>query len=364
MLGVELVKPGAVVLQLAAVPAEVMVVGNGVGDLDVLVMGGCGGDSSHGGQTGGVHLMAEVIEHVVVVQNSGVRVSTGVDLVGKAPDHDGGMVVILGNQFHHLAAGVVHAAVHMGGDVGDLSPNYQTALITEVIEILVVLIVGKSNGGGTHFADQIDVFFMVLRAQCIAVAPAVLMTGNTTEGVLFPIEDEALVRMDLKAAAAEAGGDVVQNLLALYQIHFAGVQVGVNPAMPLMDVFKDGIENRVGADFVDDGVAVCINDGVLEVLAVFHILDEHFHFHIGVVAVDNGGDLDAGAAAVFQIKVTFGNADQVHIPVQTAVEGKVCILRVDGGAGGIVHLNDHQIGTGHGACHVHTPGGVATVMGS
>ena len=73
MLGMELVEPGAVVIQFAAVPAEVMVIADGVGDGNILVMGGGGGHGCHGGKSGLVHSVAEVIEHFVIVYKAFVR---------------------------------------------------------------------------------------------------------------------------------------------------------------------------------------------------------------------------------------------------------------------------------------------------
>ena len=63
-----------------------------------------------------------------------------------------------------------------------------------------------------------------------------------------------------------------------------------------------------------------------------------------------------------QIKVRIGNADDVYIPVQTAIEGKVCHLGIHRVIGCIVHSDDdHRLHTDL-LGDVTTPGGVATVM--
>ena len=73
---------------------------------------------------------------------------------------------------------------------------------------------------------------MVLAAQSVADAPAVLVAGNTAQGVFFAVEDEALVGIDLEAAAAETGGNVVKDIAVFHQFSTAAVQVGILAAVP------------------------------------------------------------------------------------------------------------------------------------
>ena len=70
VLGVELVEPGAVHGGVAAVPAEVVVIGDHIGDVDIALIHAAHGNTGHGGQTGLVPVVAEVVEDVVVFDPS------------------------------------------------------------------------------------------------------------------------------------------------------------------------------------------------------------------------------------------------------------------------------------------------------
>ena len=58
---VELIEPGAVHMGLAAVPTEVVVVGNNVGDLQIGIVHLAHGNGSDGGLAGFVHFVDEVV---------------------------------------------------------------------------------------------------------------------------------------------------------------------------------------------------------------------------------------------------------------------------------------------------------------
>ena len=122
VLGVELIEPGAVHGGVAAVPAEVVVPAHHVGDLDVLSIHAAHGHDGHGGEAGLVHLMHQIVQNAMVLQQVGILGTLHGDLVGETPHHDGGVVVVLGDQFLHLGDGVLAALGHVLGDVGDLSP--------------------------------------------------------------------------------------------------------------------------------------------------------------------------------------------------------------------------------------------------
>ena len=92
----------------------------------------------------------------------------------------------------------------MLGNVGDFSPDYKTVFVAEVIEILVMLIVRKTDGGCTYLHDEADVLSMMLGKKCVAEADSVLMTGNTSQGVFLAVEDKASFGVNLEGTAAEA----------------------------------------------------------------------------------------------------------------------------------------------------------------
>ena len=267
------------------------------------------------------------------------------------------MVIVLEDQFRHLAQRIFPAAGHMGGNVRNLRPDYQALLIAQVVEILVVLVMGQTDSGETAFQDHIDIFRMMLRQQGVADTQTVLVTGNTAEGIFFAVEDEATVGIDLIGAAAETGGDSV----AVLQLHGSGVQVRILPAIPLADVLDGEADLGLSGGGFGHNCAFPVGDDIGQSLA-FRVLGPDFDLHAGIVAVNDGGHLDAGSAMVSQIKVGFGNADQIHIPVQAAIEGKVSVLGIDLFVDRVFHSEDHKVAALHHIRHIHTPGGVAAIM--
>ena len=63
----------------------------------------------------------------------------------------------------------------MLGDIGYLSPEDQTLLIAQIVEILSVLIVGETDGGRADLADKLDILLMMLGEKSVSYAETVLM---------------------------------------------------------------------------------------------------------------------------------------------------------------------------------------------
>ena len=68
---VEFIKPGAVHCRIAAVPAEIVVVGYNVGNLNVRLIHAAHRNARHSGKTCLIHLVAEVVEYIVVFNEVG-----------------------------------------------------------------------------------------------------------------------------------------------------------------------------------------------------------------------------------------------------------------------------------------------------
>ena len=338
-----------------------MVVRNGVGDADVLGIHGTHGDNRHGGGTGLVHLMAQVVEDAVIFQKIIVDTAHG-NLIGKTPDHDGRMVVVLGNQLLHLADGVLTAGGHMLGNVGNFSPDHQTLFIAQIVEILIVLIVCQTDGGAAHLADQLHILLVMGGKQRVADAQTILMTADTAQGVLLTVEDEAVFGIDFVAAAAEAGGHIVDHFAIVQKLCLDGIQVWILAAVPQMGIL-DAEDNLFGGGFPGaQHLAFPVHQGVTDQLPFPGICEEHFHLGFGIPAFHDGGNPDTGSAVVAQIEVGLGDGNDIDIAVQTTVEGEVCHLRIDFVVGGVINGDHQQIFLCQCIGHIHAPGGVTTVV--
>ena len=89
------------------------------------------------------------------------------------------MVVVLGDQLLHLTYGVFPSLTHMLGDIWYFSPDHDSIFITEMIEILVMLIVGQSDCIGSDFHYQGHVLFMVFLGYCVSLVFSILMAAHS-----------------------------------------------------------------------------------------------------------------------------------------------------------------------------------------
>ena len=303
-----------------------MVVALQIGDVVHGAVDGGGGNVSDGGQAGRVKLLAELLQIVMSVHQL-LRDAADEDLVGDAPEHDGGVVVVLDDEFLHLLHDMLVSALALleDADEGDLSPNGETDLIASIVKVLTVLVVCQTDGVGAQFLDEHGVIIVLLGGQSVALEHAVLMAGNTAQRGGHAVDGEALVGSDLEGTDADVGGDLVHFLVVALQGGDNGVQVGLvhAPQLGIGNVDGDLSVGRA-ADSRSDLAAEAVLDAVHDGQVVSGVGDEALDGEVcAAVLGGNRGDHHAGAAVVVQIKVCVGHADQVDTAVQAAVEGKV-----------------------------------------
>ena len=356
VIGVVFVKELVVLLQFAQIPAEVEVVAVHIGNFQ----NGTGGlqhkHVCHGGLAGGVQLVRQLVQQTVVFQQILVDSRSSGDLVGQAPHGNAGVVVVLDDQLFHLGQGVGTAVGHVHGDVGDLCPDDKTLFITQVVEILCVLIVCQPDGVGTHFQNDGDILLHHFVGQGIARTLTVLMAGNAAQRIFPAIQDKALLGVNLKLAAAEPGG----GLLAIVQLGRYSVEEGVVHAIPQVGVVQRE-NNLCGALFHRGGEG-------LPLQCKGHVLCAHhggFHGDLGGLGSkvgDDGGHLQCRCAISGQGKVLCRDDVQGHIPVNAAVEGKIGFLGIHGVVVAVVHGNCQQIFLFEVVGQVYPEGGVAALV--
>ena len=334
VLGVELVQPGAVLLHLAAVPAEVVVVALYIGNVMHGAVNRGVGDVGNGGETGGIQLTYQLLQVVVVVHQL-LADAADQDLVGQAPEHDGGVVVVLDDQLGHLVTAVLVSGgvLLKDADEGDLSPDGEAQLVTCVVEVLAVLIVGQTDGVGTQLLDEHGILVVILSGQGVALVQTILMASHAAQRGGHAVDGEAVVRGHSIAADTHVGVDLIKGLVVLLQAGGHGVQVGLvhAPQLGIGNVQGD-LGAVAGAHAGSNFVAVAVLDAVHHGIGLFAVGDPALDLKGGTAVLGGlGGDLDAGAAEVVQVKVGAGHADQVHAAVQAAVEGEVGGSGVHGG---------------------------------
>ena len=95
------------------VPAQIEVPGYDVRDVGRAVEWATHSVARQGSEPGGIQPMAQVIQRPVVIQHVPLVFGGDGNLIGHAPAHDGGVVVVLDDKLGHLTDGVFSAAGHM-----------------------------------------------------------------------------------------------------------------------------------------------------------------------------------------------------------------------------------------------------------
>ena len=351
--GVVGVKKVIVLVKLAQVPAKIQVVAVHIGNFQNRAGDFQHKDVRHRGQAGGVELVRQIIEGAVVFQQLLIHRAGGGNFVGQSPNGNAGVVIVLHDEFFHLGQRVGAPVVHVHRDVGDFRPDDKTLFVAQVIECLRVLVVGKADGVGAHLQNQRHIFFHHLAGDGNARALAVLMAGDAAQGIGTSVQNKALLRVNLKLAAAEAGGLG----LAIVQPRSYGVEIRVIKTVP-----QAGVLQR------EHGSGGAVLDGGARLLAVKREVDalradnERLNSHLTAALVKvshSRRDLDGHSAVFGKGKVCSGYNMQRYIAVNAAVEGEVGLLGVDGVVVAVVHIHAQQvaavaqrIGNVHAKCRI------------
>ena len=260
----------------------------------------------------------------------------GGDLVGQSPNGNAGVVIVLHDEFFHLGQRVGAPVVHVHCNVGNLRPDDKTLFIAQVIERLCVLVVGKADGVGAHLQNQRHIFFHHFAGDGNARALAVLMAGDTAQGIRASVQDKALLRVNFKLAAAEAR----RCLLAVIKVGGDGVQVRVVHTVPQAGMLQR--EHSLGGAVLGGNARLLAIQCEGDTFGTHHS-GLHRHFTAaGVEVRDNRRDLDGHSAVFGKGKVGGGHNMQRYIAVNAAVEGEIGLLGVDGIIVAVVNRN-HQL---------------------
>ena len=277
--------------------------------------------------------MRQIVEGAVVFQQLLIDSRRGGDLVGQSPNGNAGVVVVLYDEFFHLGQRVGTAIVHVHRDVGDFRPDDKTLFIAQVVERLRVLVVGKADGVGAHFEDQRHILFHHLFGNGYARTLAVLMAGNTAQRIFTPVQNKALLRVDFKLAATEAGS----RGLTVVQPCSHSVKVRVVKAVPQVGVLER--EHSLSGTVLYGGGRLLPVQRKGDALRPHN---ERFHSHFTAAGVQIGHDrrdLDGHSAVCGKDKMGGRHDMKRYIAVNAAVEGEVGLLRVDGIVVAVVNIH-------------------------
>ncbi len=214
----------------------------------------------------------------------------------------------------------------MLGDVRDLRPDHHAALVAQIVEILIMLIMSEADSVDAHLADHIHVLEMHLFCQRVADALAVLVAGYAVERVFFAVEVESRLGISGKIPHAESGLHTVDFSSVHCEDCLRGVEIRVLDPVPDPGVFDAHL--RVCPGSFRDAVSVRIHDPDRDFALVAVCICLHADFAAGVSFCRPCRHLDAGASEVIHIKVLFIHPDQEDVSVDSAVESEIRFLGI------------------------------------
>ena len=179
----------------------------------------------------------------------------------------------------------------------------------------------------------------MLGEQRVSYTEPVLMARNSAQRIFLTVEYETVIGIYFEAAASKAAAHVVDRLPALNYLYLTAVKVRIAAAVPEMNVLYIEADLRIGRlDFVKlllFLVVKCVN----KLLTLLKSLNEYLDLNVGVLIFDCGSDHKSLATIVIKVKMTLAYANKVNVSVKTAVEGKVCHLRINAIARRVVNDN-------------------------
>ncbi len=356
--GMEEIYPKIVQEHAGHVPAEIEVPADDIRNMRRLIEGTAHCVASEGGRTGRIELVYQLVQYAVVVKHILLILRRNGNFIGKTPEADGSVVIILNYELLHLRNGIFSAVGHVLGNIGDLRPNDHTVFIAKVVEILVVLIVRKTDGVGADLADDRHIFVVMLLQKCVADRLSVLMAANAAKGIALAVEEEALFGIYVEITGAEARRHAI-HLVAVYaQGSFAGVKIGIFDTVPKMYVFNRDLGILAFSRCYYVAVRILQSDGNDAVFGVMPSANPNLcvlFFHFCVYG-------NAGAAEMIEAEMIFVYDDQFYVTVNTAVEGKVRLLRIYSVIYGVIHFDNELVFLFQMIGNIKTEGGIAAVV--
>ena len=305
------IEEAVILFQIPKIPTKIEVVAANIRDPDqrtvMLQHKGMG----HSCGSCFVHCVTQVIEqHMVFHQVFGHAMNR--HLIAQAPAYNGGMVIALGNELPHLVQRILPTVGHMLGDVGNLRPDHHAVFVTEIIEFLGMLIVGKTNGVGTHFPNNVHILPMFPNGNGIAQPLPILMAADTPQRIGASVELKAPLRVKFNASTAESGGNAIHLHAAAVEPSSGCIEKRIVQAIPQVYL----IQGKKGfcmiiCDFLF--LRLLIYGNYHSIAALLPSLNQNVSgfFH----KIHTGCYSNTRSSVLFQFKMSSTGCDEVYIPV-------------------------------------------------
>ena len=228
------IRPLAYPRRIAAIPTEILIPANQIGQFvqaPTLIAGGRR-------RTRRVFPVGQFVQFQNVLTGIVARL---LQFVEQSPETDRRMVEILANQFYQLLLAILperrlvdksFVPVAPGTDKGYFRPNHQSVAVAQVIHILILRIMCQTDGIYAHFEHNIHIFLMIQGRQSISDFCTILMTANSAKLQVFPVQKEAFIRVDRVITQAQDFLYPVGRLSILQDRSLYSITVWIFPAIP------------------------------------------------------------------------------------------------------------------------------------
>src|SRR6516225_9167156 len=168
------------------------------------------------------------------------------------------MIVVLTDELPQLILSRVQVAVEVHGiDVWNLRPNDEPKPVGQIVNVLVMLIMGQSDGGCADLRDEAEIAVVITPRRSPTVIEQVLMAVDAMEVEIISVQEKALFCIDSERSETEWLNDHVARLAAGRDNRVCRVDVRIVAALPQMRIGDVGLDTerngRLGFG-VDDGI--------------------------------------------------------------------------------------------------------------
>ena len=189
---------------------------------------------------------------------------------------------------------------------------------------------GQADGICPHLTDQLHILLMVCPGKRISLSGTILMPGYAAKRITLPVQDKASLRIYLKAAAAEPDVSLIQLSLPVRKQSLKRIQMRVLSAVPQMrflNMQRGGRRPCFGLCL--RYLLLTVPDREPQSLAPCGSGKPCLHGNLRILPLHHRRHRNAGAAEMIQVKPCPVHAQQGDIPIDSAVKGKICHLRID-----------------------------------
>ena len=257
------------------------------------------------------------------------------------------MIEILTDQFAKLTLRILCLITGDTVHKRNLGPDNQPQGVATGIQVIRLLIMGKTDGGGTHIHDLCQVEVVVLILQGTSQAPPVLVTADSIHRIFLSVQIKTFTGYNLILTDPQRLDHFVNHLSILHQARNHLIKIRVFPPLPQMGMVQLEVSHTSLYAVGSQLDILFLGSNLPAFLSVNRVFENHGNrMQRGVIQFDFYGnvgrtlryillsDINAGGSTIINGDAALAGHDQPHRTIDASINAKQ----------DMVHRND--IGTG------------------